>query len=107
MGKMGIALSPQNPDVVYAAIELDRRTGGVFRPPTAQQLGKRSSAVAGATGPHYYQSSSIAYQEGRLYLVDVRMQISDDGGKTFYRMNEKHKHSDNHAIAFKKRIPII
>ena len=33
------------------------------------------------------------------------MQISDDGGKTFYRMSEEHKHSDNHAIAFKKNDP--
>ncbi|MEE4258810.1 MAG: hypothetical protein V2I62_03560, partial [Bacteroidales bacterium] len=31
MGKIGLAISPQKPDVVYAAIELDRRTGGVFR----------------------------------------------------------------------------
>ena len=30
MGKIGLVLSPQKPDVVYAAIELDRRTGGVF-----------------------------------------------------------------------------
>ena len=31
MGKIGLAISPQNPDVLYAAIELDRRTGGVWR----------------------------------------------------------------------------
>ena len=31
MGKIGLAISPQNPDVVYAAIELDRSTGGVYR----------------------------------------------------------------------------
>ena len=107
MGKMGIALSPQNPDVVYAAIELDRRTGGVFRSTDrGNSWEKRSSAVAGATGPHYYQELYASpHQEGRLYLVDVRMQISDDGGKTFYRMNEEHKHSDNHAIAFKKNDP--
>jgi hypothetical protein len=31
MGKIGVAISPQNPDVVYAAIELDRRQGAVYR----------------------------------------------------------------------------
>ncbi len=41
----------------------------------------------------------------RLYLVDVRMQVSEDGGKTFTRMSEKFKHSDNHAIAFRKDDP--
>ena len=28
MGKIGIAISPQKTNVIYAAIELDRRTGG-------------------------------------------------------------------------------
>ena len=31
MGKIGLGISPQNPDLVYAAIELDRRSGGVYR----------------------------------------------------------------------------
>ena len=41
----------------------------------------------------------------RVYLVDVRIQISDDGGKTFRRMKEEHKHSDNHAMAFRADDP--
>ena len=31
MGKIGLAISPQKPDVIYAAIELDRRKGGVYK----------------------------------------------------------------------------
>ena len=31
LGKIGLAISPQRPDVLYAAIELDRRTGGVYK----------------------------------------------------------------------------
>jgi photosystem II stability/assembly factor-like uncharacterized protein len=37
--------------------------------------------------------------------MDNRTQISDDGGKTFRRMNEKDKHGDNHSINFKKDDP--
>ena len=33
------------------------------------------------------------------------MQVSDDGGKTFRRVEEKDKHSDNHAIAFRADDP--
>ena len=107
MGKIGLAISPQNPDVVYAAIELDRRTGGVFRSANrGASWEKRSEAVAGATGPHYYQELYASpHQFDRLYLVDVRMQVSEDGGKTFTRMKEEHKHSDNHAIAFREDDP--
>ncbi|MDN5202492.1 glycosyl hydrolase [Fulvivirgaceae bacterium BMA10] len=107
MGKIGLAISPQKPDILYAAIELDRRTGGVYRSTDrGVTWEKRSNAVSGATGPHYYQELYASPHEfDRLYLVDVRMQISDDGGKTFRRMKEEHKHSDNHAIAFKKSDP--
>ena len=33
------------------------------------------------------------------------MQVSDDGGKTFRRVTEQHKHSDNHALAFRADDP--
>ena len=107
MGKIGLAISPQQPDVLYAAIELNRRTGGVYRSADrGTTWEKRSDAVSGATGPHYYQELYASpHQFERLYLVDVRMQISDDGGKTFRRMKEEHKHSDNHALAFRADDP--
>ncbi len=107
MGKIGLAISPQRPDVLYAAIELDRRTGGVYRSnDRGSSWKKQSDAVSGATGPHYYQELYASpHQYDRLYLVDVRMQISDDGGKNFRRMKEEHKHSDNHALAFRKDDP--
>ncbi|MCH7962624.1 MAG: glycosyl hydrolase [Bacteroidetes bacterium] len=107
MGKIGLAISPQNPDVLYAAIELDRRTGAIYRSENrGESWEKRSDAVSGATGPHYYQELYASpHQFDRIYLVDVRMQVSDDGGKNFRRMKEQHKHSDNHALVFRKDDP--
>ncbi|MBU8893210.1 MAG: hypothetical protein KOO66_10555 [Bacteroidales bacterium] len=107
MGKIGLAISPQKPDVIYAAIELDQRTGGVYRSTNrGASWEKRSDVVSGATGPHYYQELyACPHQFDKIYLVDVRMQISEDGGKTFKRMKEEFKHSDNHSIAFKNDDP--
>ena len=107
MGKIGLAISPQQPDVLYAAIELERRTGGVFRSNNrGASWTKMSDAVAGGTGPHYYQELYASpHQFDKLFLVDVFMQVSDNGGKTFVRMNEQNKHVDNHAIAFRKNDP--
>lgn len=107
MGKIGLTVSPQNPDRIYAAIELDRKTGGVFMSTDrGASWVKQSDAVAGATGPHYYQELFASpHHEGRLYLMDASMQVSEDHGKTFYRMNERYKHGDNHAIAFKPSDP--
>jgi len=102
LGKIGLAISPFDSDVIYAAIELDRKKGGVF---ISHNRGiswkKQSSTVSGATGPHYYQELYASpHQEGRIYLMDVRIQVSDDHGITFRRLKEQNKHSDNHSINF-------
>ena len=103
LGKIGLAISPQKPDVLYAAIELDQRKGGVYRSENrGSSWTKMSDAISGGTGPHYYQelyASPHAFD--RIYLANVRMKVSDDGGKNFRTMKEKYKHSDNHAMAFK------
>ncbi len=107
MGKIGLAMSHFNPNTLYAAIELERRTGGVWRSDdSGNSWQKQSNTVTGATGPYYYQELySSPHHEERLYLMDSNLQISEDGGKTFYRMNEKNKHGDNHAIAFRQNDP--
>ncbi len=107
MGKIGLAISPQKPDVLYAAIELDRRTGGVFRSDNrGASWTKQSNTVSGATGPHYYQELYASPHEfDRIYLVDVRIRVSENGGKKFRRLKEQHKHSDNHVIAFREDDP--
>jgi photosystem II stability/assembly factor-like uncharacterized protein len=107
MGKIGLAISPINPDVLYAAIELDRKKGAVYR---SGNMGaswtKMSNTVSGGTGPHYYQELVASpHVFDKIYLMDVRVQISEDGGKTFYTMNESNKHSDNHSLTFKPNDP--
>ena len=107
MGKIGIAISPQKPDIIYAAIELDRTKGGVYKSTDrGASWSKQSDAVSGATGPHYYQELYASpHVFDKLYLMDVRVQVSEDGGKNFSRLNERDKHSDNHAIVFRENDP--
>ena len=102
LGKIGLAISPFDSDVIYAAIELDRTTGGVFMTENrGVSWKKQSTTVSGATGPHYYQELYASpHQEGRIYLMDVRIQVSDNHGLTFRRLKEDNKHSDNHSINF-------
>jgi len=107
MGKIGLAISPINPTVLYAAIELDRRQGAVYR--TSNSGGswsKMSNTVSGGTGPHYYQELVASPHEfDKIYLMNVRVLVSDDGGKNFYQMKESQKHSDNHSLTFKANDP--
>ncbi len=102
MGKIGLAISPQNPDVVYATIELAWRKGGFYRSEDGgASWEKRSDYLSGGTGPHYYQeifASPHAFD--RIYQMDVRLHWSQDGGQTFTMVGEQDKHGDNHAMAF-------
>lgn len=106
-GKTGLAISPINPDVLYAAIELNRTKGGVWRSDNrGGSWTKMSDAVAGATGPHYYQEIYASpHQFDRLYLMNNTLMKSEDGGRTFENMDETAKHGDNHAVAFKASDP--
>jgi len=101
-GKIGLALSPVDPDVVYATIELGARTGGFWRSTDGGgSWEKRSDYLSGGTGPHYYQEIFASpHDRDRVYQMDAMLHISDDGGKTFVQQPMGHRHSDHHAMAF-------
>jgi photosystem II stability/assembly factor-like uncharacterized protein len=102
MGKIGMAISPMNPDVIYATIETDNRGGGFYR--SADQGAswtKMSDEVGGGTGPHYYQEIfADQHQFDRVYIASNYSKVSDDGGGTWTPINTKRKHVDDHAMAF-------
>ncbi len=106
-GKIGLAISPQNPDVVYATIELAHRDGGFYRSENGGgSWEKRNSYISGGTGPHYYQEIFASpHQFDRIYQMDASMRWTEDGGKTFKRVGEQYKHGDNHAMAFDPNDP--
>ena len=106
-GKTGIAISPQNPDVLYATIEVSNRTGGFYRSSDGgESWEKRNDYISGGTGPHYYQelfASPHAFD--RVYQMDVQMHVTNDGGETFVNTRHETKHSDHHAMAFDANDP--
>ncbi len=107
MGKIGMAISPMKPEVVYATIEQAGRTGGVYRSANGgASWTKMSDYVAGGTGPHYYQELFASpHKFDQLYHMDVFLHVSEDGGKNFIRTKYNDKHVDHHALAFLKDDP--
>lgn len=107
LGKIGLAMSPFNPDVVYAAIELDRRKGAFYMTSNGgESWTKQSNTVSGGTGPHYYQEIIASpHFEGTVYFMNNSALVTKDHGKTFSRMPRSNQHSDSHALVFKKSDP--
>ncbi|GAA6170638.1 hypothetical protein NBRC116592_03080 [Colwellia sp. KU-HH00111] len=102
MGKIGMAISPMNPDVLYATIETDNRKGGFYRSENrGASWQEMSDEVGGGTGPHYYQEIfADPHQFDRVYIASNYSKVSNDGGKTWTPINTKRKHVDDHAFAF-------
>ena len=107
MGKIGFAISPQQPDVVYATIELSNRTGGFWRSADGgESWEKRNDYLSGATGPHYYQELFASpHQFDRIYQMDQVLHVTNDGGENFDRLEHETKHVDHHAMAFDPNDP--
>lgn len=102
MGKIGLTISPMQPDVVYATIEVDNRKGGLYRSTNrGASWAKMSDEISGGTGPHYYQELfADQHRFDRIYLMSNNSRVSNDGGKTWGPLGNDKKHVDDHAMAF-------
>ena len=101
MGKIGLAVTPSNPNLVYATIEASQEEKGFYRSlDKGESWEKRNSYISGGTGPHYYQEIEASPEnQDLIYQMDVFLHVSRDGGKNFdYLGTGREKHSDNHAL---------
>ncbi|MCL7960636.1 MAG: glycosyl hydrolase [marine benthic group bacterium] len=97
-GRIGLAMSPQNPDVLYAIVEAADGKGGFFRSSDRGENWSRQSDYV-SNSPQYYQEL-VADPHGfdRLYSLDTRTQVTEDGGKTWSRLGGEWRHVDDHAL---------
>jgi photosystem II stability/assembly factor-like uncharacterized protein len=97
LGRIGLAISPKDPDVVYAVIEAANGKGGVYR---STDIGASWSRMgdASTSGLYYAEITADPHVVDRIYLVDTYNVVSDDAGRTFRRLGEQYKHVDNHVI---------
>ncbi len=106
-GKIGLAVSPVNPDVVYATIELAQRTGGFWRSlDGGESWEKRSDEVYSGTGPHYYQEIFASpHDVDTVYQVAPTLYRTIDGGKNMLPVRNNYVHGDYHAVVFDANDP--
>jgi photosystem II stability/assembly factor-like uncharacterized protein len=98
LGRIGIDVAPSDANIVYAIVEAADGKSGFYRSTDkGASWTKQSSYVSGS--PQYYQEIVVDPKNPhRVYSLDTYLMVSENGGKTFTKAGEAHKHVDNHAL---------
>jgi photosystem II stability/assembly factor-like uncharacterized protein len=98
LGRIGLVVPAPERNVVVATVEAGPDQRGTYR---SEDGGANWEKVNGylSSSPQYYQELfADPTVKGRLYMIDTFLQTSDDGGRTWRRAGESHKHVDNHLV---------
>ncbi len=97
MGRIGLSISPANPEIIYATVEAAQGKGGLY---ASTNRGASWSKRGGyATSGNYYQEIvTDPIDPMTIYAMDTWLHVSRDGGKTFNVLGEDTKHVDNHCM---------
>src|SRR3712207_3410930 len=97
VGRIGVAVAPSNPNVVYVITEA--KEGTLYRSDdrgeTFRNVSKQTSIVS--RGFYYTQVRVDPQNENRVYAVASTLFVSIDGGRTFRSITGR-THIDYHAL---------
>ena len=98
LGKIGIAVSPANPRRLFASIEAKDTLGGIFRSDDAGATWSRTNGEQKFQVRPWYYSAVTAdpTNENTVYVMNLQVWRSIDGGKTFSRLRVPH--GDTHIM---------
>lgn len=97
-GRIGVAASPARPERVWALVEAEEGQGGLYRSEDRGSTWERLGADERIIGRPWYYSHIVAdpSDDDVLYSMNVGFYRSQDGGRTFLRLQTPH--GDNHDV---------
>ncbi|MDE2270359.1 MAG: hypothetical protein KGJ94_00045 [Xanthomonadaceae bacterium] len=110
LGKIGVAVAPSNPDIVYALVQAhvgSGEPGGLYRSDNAGKTWKLvNTNMAVTQRAFYYMSVFVDPRDAnKIWMPNVELLVSSDGGKTLKKVPVPH--GDNHALWFNPSNPDI
>ncbi len=97
MGKIGMAVSPVDPNVVYATIEAADGQGGIFRSTDFGETWERRNDFD-ELAMYYATIYADPVDVNRIYMMNTLIHVSNDGGKTLHYLHNRWKHVDSHVM---------
>jgi photosystem II stability/assembly factor-like uncharacterized protein len=98
MGRIGLSVCASQPDTVYAVVEAMPAERGTYRSDDRGASWERRNPEVG-TRAGYGQIRCDPIAPDRVYVLDVRTVVSNDGGRTFpVQLTGPGVHGDEHAL---------
>jgi photosystem II stability/assembly factor-like uncharacterized protein len=98
LGRIGLALSPANPDIIYAVVELPESKSAFYRSSDMGESWEKRSDKGSSSPQYYNEVYADPLNPDVVILMDTYNALSKDGGKTWENIEGKNKHVDNHAL---------
>lgn len=98
LGKIGVDISPANPRRIFASVEARDTLGGIFRSDDGGATWSRTNGEQKFQVRAWYYSAVTAdpLNENVVYVMNLQVWKSIDGGKTFSRIRVPH--GDTHIM---------
>ncbi len=100
LGRIGLAMSPQKRNVVYALVAGKADTKGFYRSENQGENWVKMSDFMVVDAQYYMELFPDPHRFDKVYCVGMRLRCTEDGGKTFARVNDHKIHVDHHEVVF-------
>jgi len=98
VGRIGLAISPANPDVIYAIIEAEGDTGGFFCSMDRGVTWEKRNKYTSGSAQYYNRIFADPKNVNKVFSMDTVSRVSEDGGRNFRPIGNKNRHVDDHAF---------
>ncbi|HSG82832.1 MAG TPA: glycosyl hydrolase, partial [Gemmatimonadota bacterium] len=97
-GKIGMAVSPIRTGVLYAVVEATGDRDGFYRSEDGGQHWSRMSDYVSGSPQYYNEIFADPHKFDRVYSMDTRSMVTEDGGRNWETVGTRWKHVDDHAL---------
>lgn len=96
-GRIALAISPANPEIIYAMVETAGDGNGFYCSTNRGASWEKRSGFA-TSGNYYMEMTLHPTNPDIIFAMDTWLHWSTDGGRSFSMVNEQYKHVDNHCM---------
>ncbi len=96
-GRMGLCISPKDPNVIYGIVDAVRDGGGFYRSTDRGESWERRSGHT-TSGDYWNEIFCDPHDLDTVYSVGVVLHVSHDAGESFSTVPFEHMHVDHHAM---------